>query len=314
MAFSFDWTPLGAVGHLAAKAGRNQAAREEGQFNLAVRGQNLTDARARDEMRMREGQSQRGFKLQLAESTRQDRALDMRAKSMSQDASKYQEARTTRDTNLKDWESIRDTLQPDEYTRGLIAIRAGNVPPQLSSAQVKAQSLTDDIDTMRKVEMTAKGYNDILDGFYFDTSKNVWMRRDPGWGGFNDNEVVDPVQLQQLNQAREGMETLSQISKISRASVNARMQAEYDAPNATNTQKLKSQVTQIMSSISDTEQQKVATLIQLYTKQAGDDPDVGMQTYLDKYNAALEKQRQEESAQGTKPRGYVRPAQGGRMY
>lgn len=264
MAFNFDHTPLGAVGNLAARAGRNQARKAESEFALAARGQNLSDARARDQLRAQKQQSERGFRLQMAESGRQDRRLNMQAQSMQAGSEQFQEARKFRDDSLSDWESIKDKLQPGEYARGLIAIRAGKIPPQLASAQAKMQTFDKDLNRLRQLQMAASSYGETLKGHYRGKDGKTWYKN-IDW--YPDEKITDPTASAALDAAAEAMGSIKQMQKLAKQMFEEKTQDgdQGSQPRElTGEQKIRRDVRREVDGLSDASKEKAYKVIEIY--------------------------------------------------
>lgn len=299
MAFDIDYTPLGAVGNLAARAGRNQAQRTDTQSMIQMHGQNLVDARARDELRVRKQQSDRGFTLQLAASERQNRVLDMRADQQKAGDERFQEARKARDENLADWESIRDQLQPDEYTRGLLSIRAGKVPQQLSSTRMKMRTFDDDLDRLRKLQMAASSYGKELEGFYLDKDGTTWRETHGGWGNF-DADVKDQQKIARLNEANSAMSDIRQMRQIASDQFEAKTDQMMSDPMLSNADKTKRQLQQAIGSMSAPDQEKAYQLIQM----VGPDEFLRMKAEAERAEEAQQRNTSTHGRNSTQMRRY----------
>lgn len=307
MAFEFDWTPLAAVGRAAIRAGRNQGQRQDLEIGMQMQTQHLADARARDELRFRKEQADRGFKLQLADASRRERELNMRAQSMTQDADRYQQIRNQRESNLRDWESMKDSLNPEEYTRGLISIRSGQVPPQLREVRAEVQSTTERIKDMDKVAQIAGYAAETLKGYY-QTPDGAWMKKD--W--IFDNKITDTAHIAELNQSSLIMQQVKAAQEQNKVQYNEATQAILTDPQRSPAEKLQLRVTSILTGLSEEERPVHMELINEFTRICGDNPEAGLQMYMEEKRKAEERERAKVRNNGEA--GAIRSGQGGRMY
>jgi len=256
MAFTFDYSPMAAIGALARKAGKGAGISQAMSAVVQMRGQNLADARSRQQMNMQAADQERGFKLQMADAQRKDRALDASiASTQASDTAKqlkFQTERVQRDTDFSDWNSIRDELSRPDYIRGLIAIRGGGTPPALTKRRTDLEMMEQGNKNTAWIADQMKKFATTLQGYYQNDSGD-WMES-VNWGF--DKAVTEPTRRMALDSAKTGAEQITTtMGEMKQTEEN---QAQSAGPEA----RMSAAFNSFLQSKSVTQQGKINRLLQ----------------------------------------------------
>lgn len=244
MAFRFDWTPLSAVYQQAERAGRAEAqtrglqmALQSRQLALGERQLALGERQAEMQERslnQRAFESDRAYALQLATSARQFQQqrdqTEIALKRISLDEAKagstvmesYLKQRQKQEAIQRDvslWDSLRPTMSPAEYTRGLIELYNGRRPPKLEGA---AAALTQVATVDKALEFIGQTFSIAApagpdEGYslvdYYKDEKGNWYHRETAFWGIDwvnpDTKVTDPRLVAQLESTNEALRNIN---------------------------------------------------------------------------------------------------------
>lgn len=245
MAFRFDWTPLSAVYQQAEQAGRAEAQTRGLQAALQSRQLALGERQAEMQeksLNQRAFDADRAYALQLATSARQFQqqqaqteiamrrlALD-EANVGSAAMEAYQKQQQKQEAIRRDvalWDSLRPTMPPAEYTRGLIELYNGRRPPKLEGAAAALTQVATVDKALKFLGQTFdikaptgpdEGYG--LQNYYKDET-GQWYHKDTTWGidwWDRDTKITDPALISQLETTNEALQAINtQLPTLRRA-------------------------------------------------------------------------------------------------